>query len=118
MKFLEYIKDIRVQTVIIVVIFICSFIWTRNENLKNENLKKSGVATIGTIIDRYVTGNNETYYVKYTYSIDEEIYTKSVNYSWKFSNCEKTRDCIGRKFTVYYDKDNPDNSFIDFNDER
>ncbi|HEX9826439.1 MAG TPA: DUF3592 domain-containing protein [Flavobacteriaceae bacterium] len=102
----------------IIVILIISYIKWQEKQANIRELSKNNLITIGKIIDHRVTGLSENFYVKYEYTINGITYTKEVNYSDKFRNCYFDRKCIGKKFIVYYDKNNPDNAVIDFENEK
>jgi hypothetical protein len=70
---------------------------------------------IGEIIDHRISGMAETYTLYFKYSVNGNQYSKSINNSFKYTDCEKNRECIGIKHIVYYDIDNPSNAFMDFN---
>lgn len=115
MKFLE---NTKVQLIVIAVVIGFSIFKTIGEKSENNSLKGDGTYTIAKIINHSVIGYAEAYYVEYEFFVNNKKYVKSVNYSRKFIDCYKTKECIGRKFVVYYNRENPDEAYVDFNDER
>ena len=105
------------QFVIIITALYFSYIKTIKNNKNNNNLIKKGYQTTGIIIDQYSTGYSNTHRVKFSYMVNNIKYTKSVIEGLKFIGCDVSRKCIGRKFVVYFDIDNPKNVYIDFDDE-
>ena len=85
-----------------------------NYKEKENQLKLEYDYVIGEITDHKVFGIAESYYIYYKYQVNGIEYSKSVNNSFKYTNCEKTRDCIGLKHVVYYDINNPESAFMDF----
>lgn len=118
MKYLEYLENKKIQWLIVVLIVGFSLFKTIKKNDREELFREHGWSTIGTITGHNMSGKAETYYVKYTYSVDGKTYNKNVNYSGDFIDCYKMGKCIGRKFVVYYNKENPEEAYIDFKDER
>ena len=119
MRIVELLKDSKVQVAIVIIVFLISILNTRNNDIKNQDLKSQNNFTIGRITDSYSTGAEYgTQYIEYSYSVDKKDYIKSVNYIEKFLGCNRSRNCIGRKFVVYYDKNNPEKSFMDFDEEK
>lgn len=110
-------RNENVLLIILGIVLLISFYKSYNNNISEKELKGKGYFTVGEIIDHRVSGLSETYTVEYEYEIRDDIYTKSVNYDFKFINCYSTRECIGKKFKVYYDPENPEENYIDFNDE-
>ncbi|MBA6157195.1 hypothetical protein H3Z83_11790 [Tenacibaculum sp. S7007] len=100
---------------IAVIVVIFSIFKTIKNDKKEEQLKLENNYVIGEITDHKVTGLAETYHIYYKYSVDGTEYSKSVNYSFKYSDCQRTKNCIGVKHPVYYDIENPNNAFMDFN---
>ncbi len=118
MSLQDIIENKKVQISIIIFILAIASIKSFKKENKEIDLKKENNFTIGQIVDHKVYGLSETYYIKFSYSVNGVEYMNSVNNSWKFTDCYKTRKCIGRKFIVYYDKKNPENSFMDFDKEK
>lgn len=114
MNYFEYIQKRKFQLIILFVVLCFSVYKTINKSDKKELYKSQDNYVIGEIINHKVTGLSETYYVTFKYSVSGKNYTKSTNYSKKFVDCYKTRDCIGKKFKVYYNNNDPDEAYIDF----
>src|SRR5690606_41258015 len=102
-----------ILAVIIVLIFSISKTIEREEKKKQFELNNNYV--IGEITDHKVFGNGDSYYIYYKYIVNGIEYSKCVNNSFKYSDCEKTRSCIGLRHVVYYDINNPNDAFMDFN---
>lgn len=118
MGFSDFFKDSRVQFVLVVLILCFFYVRTLNRNNRMQTFKDDGSYTIGEIIDHNISGFNENFYVKYIYEVDDRKYIESVDNPYEFRDCYKTRDCIGKKFIVYYNPNNPKEAYIDFSDER
>ena len=100
----------------ILIIIVIYSIFKTIKTEKNENqLKAENNYVIGEITDHKVYGLAESYYIHYKYSVNGTEYSKSMNNSFKYTDCEKTRNCIGMKHVVYYDIKNPKNAFMDLN---
>lgn len=115
---MEFLENKKIQVIVLVVILSFSLWKTINIKDKNQKLFNIGDTTIGVIVDHTVIGYAETYYVGYVYKVAGIEYSKSINYSFDFITCHRTRDCIGRRFTVYYNPDDPKEAYIDFDDEK
>jgi|SRR5690606_25486151 len=111
-------KDSRIQLVLVVLILGFFYFRTLNKNKKINTFKNKNSYTIGEIIDQNISGFNENFYVKFIYEVNGKRYTESVDNPYEFRDCYKTRECIGKKFVVYFNPDNPEEAYIDFDDER
>ncbi|WP_055442119.1 hypothetical protein [Lacinutrix himadriensis] len=108
----QKVNRILIPVVIIVVIF--SIFKTIRNDKKEEQLKLEYNYVIGEITNHYSLGLEASYYINFKYIVDGTEYSKSVNYSFKYADCERTRNCIGLKHVVYFDIDNPESAFMDF----
>lgn len=72
--------------------------------------------TEGEIVDYYIVGTHSPHLI-YRYTVEGKEYTETLKLFSKFKGCEETKECIGRKFTVYYSSKNPEKSKIDFDQE-
>ena len=104
----------RVLIPILAIVLIYSAFKTIATNNKESELKLKYNYVVGEITDHKVFGLSETYYIHYKYKVSGTEYSKSVNNSFNYTDCERTRNCIGLKHVVYYDIDNPENAFMDF----
>lgn len=77
----------------------------RNEIVRNHE------ETVGVIVDYYEIFP-ATHYLTYEYSVGNKKFKKQINPDVEFKGCPDTKDCIGRKFPVYYDPTKPENSII------
>lgn len=118
MKFLKHLDNLKVQTIGVFLLLLFFSIRSYFQDTRMEEYKEIGSYTLGEIIDHNVSGYNENYYIKYLYYVDDLAYTKSEHYSKKYRGCHEDRMCIGLKFIVYFNPENPKDAFIDFNDER
>jgi hypothetical protein len=74
--------------------------------------------TIGEIVEYYKVGVDKVF-LKYSYEVDGKVLSRTVSVFFfsRINNCEKTQECIGRKFRVSYSKKNPWKSEIDLSKE-
>jgi hypothetical protein len=70
----------------------------------------------GEIIDYYIVGTDSPY-LTYKFQVGSQQYEKTRSVFATFMGCEKTKQCIGRKFIVYYSRNNPEKSEIDLSQE-
>jgi hypothetical protein len=107
-------KTTRILIPILIIVLAYSVFKTLKRDKKESQLELEYNYVIGEIIDHKISGLAETYYIFYKYNVNGIEYSKSVNNSFKYSDCEKTQKCIGIKHVVYYDINNPENAFMDF----
>lgn len=115
---MDFFKSTIFKVLVVGTILCISIFKSINEKKGFKSLKDKGSYVIGEIIDHRVSGYAETYYVEYLYTVNNIEYMNTVNFRFKFRDCHNTRDCIGRRFTVYYNPDDPKESYIDFDDEK
>ena len=101
-----------------VIVFVLAAYFHIESRNKIRIIEKNSVITTGEIINHRTKGANSQYLIKYFYIVDNQTYTKEINYTTKFVTCYRTRDCIGKRFAVYYDRNNPENAIIDFENEK
>ncbi|MCX2744925.1 hypothetical protein OO013_13665 [Mangrovivirga sp. M17] len=87
-----------------------------NDYRSKQDIEENFATTEGEIIDYYIVGTDSPY-LKYQYMVDGKSYKKSTSVFSAFMGCEKSKECLGRKFVVYYSKVNPLNSKIDLKQE-
>ena len=107
-------KVYRFLIPILAIVLIYSIFKTIKTDEKEKQLELEYNYVIGEITDHKIFGIAETYYIYYKYKVNGIEYSKSENNSLKYSDCERTRNCIGLKHVVYYDIDNPNSAFMDF----
>ena len=74
--------------------------------------------TIAEIIDYGMNpGIGNGYYVKYKYKLYKTIFEKKIDCNDRFFDCDEKRDCIGKKFLLYFKKEDPNFNIIDFENE-
>ncbi|WP_289659842.1 hypothetical protein [Flavobacterium panacagri] len=77
------------------------------DNFKTYILLKSNTSkTTGIIVDYYEIGLS-SFYMKYSYTVNGDVYTKTVNPDKLFDNCEEDKKCINSKIYVLYSKKEP-----------
>ncbi|MFK5983592.1 MAG: hypothetical protein QM499_11805 [Flavobacteriaceae bacterium] len=107
-------KTKRILVPILIIVLIYSVFKTINTSKKEKQLEFEYNYTIGEITDHKIFGLAESYYIYYKYNVNGIEYSKSVNNSFNYSDCERTRSCIGLKHVVFYNIDNPEDAFMDF----
>ena len=85
-----------------------------------NNIEENKGVTIATITSCTSTVNAPfKAAIEFTYKVNEKKYSSEDNsFDFKFTKCVDTKDCIGKRFTLYYNISNPKESKIDFNDEK
>ena len=103
--------------IVLLGVIIYSYFNEINNNKKIDTFKSNGSITQGTIIKYNTTGAgvNVNYYLIYSYHINDKEYIKSKNIS--LSNVNIASKFIGKKYKVYYNKDNPKDAYIDLKRE-
>jgi len=99
---------------ILVIVLIYSLFKTIKTDKQENLLESENNYVIGEITDHKIFGLAESYYIYYKYKVNGIEYSKSVNNSFNYSDCERTRSCIGLKHVVFYNIDNPEDAFMDF----
>ncbi|WP_108866788.1 hypothetical protein [Aquimarina aquimarini] len=101
---------------VIIVLLISVFLWNSRKN-EIEEISKNSLPTVAIIIKHEVIGIGDGYYVTYRYNVGDREYIKTDNYSRKFATCYKDSSCIGLKFRLYYNINDPEKCVINFNQE-
>lgn len=69
-------------------------------------LKNNTGKTTGIIVDYYEIGLS-SFYMKYSYTVNGCVYTKTVNPDKLFENCEDDKKCINTEIYILYSKKEP-----------
>jgi hypothetical protein len=105
--------------IILLGVIIYSYFNEINNNKKIDIFKKKGSITQGTIIKYNTTGAgvSVSYYLKYSYYVNNKEYKKSEKISLSNVNIYDASKFIGKKYKVYYNKYNPKEAYIDLKHE-
>jgi len=108
-------RKIRLLGAVVFAILAYFFI-IKIERFKNEEFSQNSQETEATIVDYQIKGAGAglDHISTLEYEINNKLYQKSVNTSVRFTKCYESRECIGRKFILYYKIDNPNEVRIDF----
>jgi thioredoxin-related protein len=99
----------------IVLIGLAVIVWKKDFR-SNQEIDNNKGETVGKITDYQIVGP-DNHYLNYSYIVEGAIYHNRIVSKKTFKNCEKTKDCIGRKFKVYYSKIHPNKSRIELSHE-
>jgi len=113
-------NQIKFEWVVVACIILASLFFTFRREKEISNIEKDKGVTIATITDCSSTVNAPYHpRIEYEYKVDGDIYySDESSFKSEFSKCVETRNCIGKRYTLYYNKSNPNESKIDFDDER
>lgn len=99
---------------LIALVLIYSIYQTIKNDKDEHQLRLENNYVIGEITNHEIFGISESYYIYYKYNVNGIEYSKFVNNGFVYTDCERTRKCIGLKHVVYFDPNNPENAFMDF----
>jgi hypothetical protein len=68
---------------------------------------------IGVIVS-YSVIFPDSHYVEYEYEVDNKKFHKRISINFRLGDCLETRNCIGQKYPVVYQRSNPENSIMKF----
>ena len=110
----------KFELLIVGVIILISVYITFNREKEISNIEENKGVTIATIFDCTSTVHDPWLAkIEYTYHVNGKKYSSKDNsFDSKFSKCVDSKDCIGKRFALYYNVSKPEESKIDFNDER
>lgn len=109
-------KRFRIELCIAIIIAIWVLYKAFKEYSAFKEIELNKAKTTGVIIDYKIIGTYN-HYVHYEYFVEGKRFDKNISSEKIFKGCYKNRDCIGRKFVVYYSKENPEKSEIDLDQE-
>lgn len=101
--------------IISVLIILLIAYWTRSSNELKEIEDFKG-KTEGIIINYELVGA-DNHYLTYEYYVEFDRYENRLIPDKFFKDCYKSKNCIGRKFVVYYSTRTPKLSKIDLKSE-
>jgi len=98
---------------ILAIFSVCALILILyfREYSKQTDIKNNTKITSGRLLELR-SKYKASFALIYEYYVDEKRYTSSVGIS-PFKCDDGRKNCIGKKFTVYYSSKNPENSRID-----
>lgn len=113
-------KQIKFEWIVVGVILIISLYLSFNREKEIKNIEENKGEVIATIINCSSTVHDPfKILIEYKYMVDNETYYSRENsFETKFSKCVETKNCIGKRYSLYYNKSNPEESKIDFDDEK
>lgn len=101
--------------VILIGIVIILFVWYYLDAKKTSEIKNNFDKTLGTLINyKDATGVEGTNIViEYKYWAGAKMYSRKIQTMSKFQRCQDNPlNCMGKKYWVIYQKDNPEKSLI------
>lgn len=112
-------NQIKFEWVVVGCILLVSLFLTFRREKEISNIEKDKGITIATITDCSSTVHDPfNIKIEYKYKINEDIYYSSESsFNRELSKCVETRNCIGKRYALYYNKSNPKESKINFDDE-
>ena len=102
-------KIVEKALMIIVIIGLAIYYFVQHKT-KNE-IAKNHEETIGVIVDYYEVFPDH-HYLNYEYFVKNKKYKNEISPDIKFLTCPDKKDCIGKKYLVYYEPTKPENSII------
>jgi len=100
-------KKQNIGALLIIIIF--GFIFYQKATYDNE-IESNKELTIGVITNYQFS--NYAYSLSYEYMVNEKKYQKIISTSF-FKCKDGSKGCVGKKFPVYYSKNDPTKSKID-----
>jgi hypothetical protein len=102
-------------TLAVILTGVALFAWTNNYK-NNQQIEEFKEQTVGQIADYEIVGPYN-HYLTYSFVVNSQTYQNRVIPNKTFKNCHKTKECVGRKFKVYYSRLDPNKSRIDLTSE-